>query len=331
MIKNNETGTKQIPLFFIIGRARSGTTLLRTLFDAHPNVKIPIEAPVIMQMNKKYGKITEWTKGLLLEFYDDLLRVKDFNKWEIDEEKLKSELLKHEGQSNFKQLINTIYLNSPTIFRKEKIMLLGDKNPIYSISIKNLFKLYPEAKYIHLKRDHRAHIVSMQKAGLYATDIVALAFRWKYSANKLSNLKGKCPDSFFSLRYEDLVNAPEKHLQGICTFLNIPFCPEVINYHELTNELYNTKLENTIEEHHKRVFKPIDASRVDSWKNEMSKANIKIADYVVGRWAEKEGYERQFTKFPFSLKIKVFPAILYQRLFYAYRYIYHKLPAVFRK
>ncbi|HAH58404.1 MAG TPA: hypothetical protein DCL86_09670, partial [Bacteroidales bacterium] len=30
-----------LPIFFIIGRPRSGTTLLRMLFEAHPQVIIP--------------------------------------------------------------------------------------------------------------------------------------------------------------------------------------------------------------------------------------------------------------------------------------------------
>jgi hypothetical protein len=33
------------PFFFIIGRSRSGTTLLMTMYDAHPNVIIPFESP----------------------------------------------------------------------------------------------------------------------------------------------------------------------------------------------------------------------------------------------------------------------------------------------
>ncbi|MCF8372389.1 MAG: sulfotransferase [Bacteroidales bacterium] len=315
-----------IPFFFIVGRARSGTTLLRTLFDAHPNVKIPLESPLIQELAKDYAMKEDWTEKGLLHFHQKVLGVKDFRKWGMDAQELKEKLLQHTGKSSFQNLINTIYYYSPTIFKKEEILLLGDKNPVYSINIKQIFRLYPEAKYIHLQRDHRAHILSMQKAGLYASDLVALAFRWKYSARKLSRLKQKHPGSFYSLRYEDLVKAPEQYLREMCAFLAIPYCPEVINYHELTTELYRSKLEGTIEDHHKRVFKPIDDTRVDSWKDEMSEPDIQMADLVVGRWAEKEGYKRQFKKHPLGLRLKVLPAILYQRVFYVYRFIYHKLP-----
>ncbi|NQU34666.1 MAG: sulfotransferase [Bacteroidetes bacterium] len=47
----------KIPFFFVVGRPRSGTTLLRTLFDAHPNVSFPPECQFIINLYPKYGKI----------------------------------------------------------------------------------------------------------------------------------------------------------------------------------------------------------------------------------------------------------------------------------
>ncbi|HAL65426.1 MAG TPA: hypothetical protein DCP10_07675 [Bacteroidales bacterium] len=52
-------GKGKSQLFFILGRPRSGTTLLRTLLDAHPQVKVPPEYPVVLQLYKKYGRIRQ--------------------------------------------------------------------------------------------------------------------------------------------------------------------------------------------------------------------------------------------------------------------------------
>ena len=75
LIKNIES----LPLFFIIGRPRSGTTLLKTLFDAHPNVNIPIECPVFMALHNRYGETKYWSKNTLSLFYNDLLKLKRFD------------------------------------------------------------------------------------------------------------------------------------------------------------------------------------------------------------------------------------------------------------
>jgi hypothetical protein len=50
----------RIPFFFILGRPRSGTTLIRTLFDAHPNVKIPPEFPFIPLLARRFRNVKEW-------------------------------------------------------------------------------------------------------------------------------------------------------------------------------------------------------------------------------------------------------------------------------
>ena len=319
-----------IPFFFIIGRARSGTTLLRTMFDAHPNVIIPLESPIIMHLYRKYGKVKRWDSETLNSFYEDTLKVKDFCKWEIDNESLRNSILDQPEDITYKELINLIYLSTVSFFPKSEIQLIGDKNPVYSISIKSIILRYPEAKYIHLQRDYRAHILSMLNAGLYAKDVIALAYRWKYSAKIISKIKNKFPEKFYSVRYEDLVNDPERYLKEMCDFLGIVFYPDMINYHTKLDEVYS-EIKDKIEDHHKRVFQPIDVSRIDSWKQELQKDQILFADAVVGKWAEKEGYERIHKKPHLLTELKVFPSVTYQRIFYLYRYFHSKIPGFLRK
>lgn len=322
--------TKATGFFFIIGRARSGTTLLRTMFDAHPNIKIPLESPLILELAKDFSKKETWGKADLLDFYQRVIRVKDFKKWGMDNEELKEKLLTHEGTCSFKELIDSIYCSAPDIFEKGKILLVGDKNPVYSIWIKQIFKLYPEAKYIHLQRDYRAHIVSMLKVGLFSRHIVALAYRWKYSAKTISKIKKRYPHLFFSLKYEELVERPEFYLSQLCDFLGLPFHADMLSFQEQIKVIEEADTKGKIEDHHKRIFQPVDTSRIDSWKEEMSADDIKIADWVVGRWAEKEGYKKQFTKFPINFRIKNLPALLIQRPWYFYQKIYDSLPLFYK-
>ncbi len=318
-----------VPFFFIIGRPRSGTTLLRTLFDAHPNVKIPIESPLIMRLKGKFENKIKWSEADILEFYEDLVAVKDFHKWKLDLNKLKSELIKYVGDTTFKRLIEVVYLFSDSAFVKKEILLIGDKNPIYSIRIINLIKLYPEAKYIHLTRDYRAHILSMINSGLIPNDCITLAFRWKYSAKMIAKLKKKYPGNFYTIKYEDLVNDSIFHIEKLCNFLSIPFVPNVINYNKKIEPLYE-EMKNEVEDRHLRVFKPIDNTKVNHWKTELSDEYIRFADATIGKWAEKEGYERMYTKPSIGVYVKIIPTIVYQKIYYSYNYFYTKLPTSIR-
>jgi len=90
-----------LPFFFIIGRPRSGTTLLRTLFDAHPNVTIPLECPLIKHLSDKYQHIRLWDAPLLNMLYQDVLKQQKFDTWFINKDDLKESLLKHAGHYSF--------------------------------------------------------------------------------------------------------------------------------------------------------------------------------------------------------------------------------------
>ena len=47
----------RIPIFFIVGRPRSGTTLLRALFETNPNVCFPPECQFIINIYPEYGNL----------------------------------------------------------------------------------------------------------------------------------------------------------------------------------------------------------------------------------------------------------------------------------
>ncbi|MCF8232714.1 MAG: sulfotransferase, partial [Bacteroidales bacterium] len=212
-----------IPFFFIIGRPRSGTYLLRSLFDAHPNVIIPTECPMIVNLYPKYGKVKNWNKKLLNAFAEDVFLHKDFQKWKIDRQRVRQKILSLEGEVSFQTLIKAVYSEYQSVFPKDEILLFGDKNPVYSTNTEKVMKAFPEARYIHLTRDYRDNLASIQKVDFEAPYPPLIAYRWRFSAKKIHRLKKQYPRHFYSLRYEDLVSAPEKNMQQLCDFLGIPY------------------------------------------------------------------------------------------------------------
>ena len=63
---------KKIPMVFIMGKERSGTTLLQTLLDAHPNIVAPPESEFIVLLYPRFGKIKKWTKKKIYDFLEEL-------------------------------------------------------------------------------------------------------------------------------------------------------------------------------------------------------------------------------------------------------------------
>ncbi|MEI6122633.1 MAG: sulfotransferase [Bacteroidota bacterium] len=318
-----------IPFFFVVGRARSGTTLLRCLLDAHPEISIPLECAFIIHLQGKYGKCSLWDTQTLQEFYHDLLKYPKFHFWTVDTEQLKKDLQACAGATTYSSICRVVYAHFKSFFPKTDIKLLGDKNPSYSFHTKQLVKLFPEAKFIHITRDYRDNIISMIQAKFEAKIYSSLAYRWKFANKQTLKQKNKTPEKFYTLRYEDLVALPEFYMRQICEFLGVDFVPEMINYHAKLDEMRKIYPTDLINRHHKSLFQPINTDKIYAWKHLLTEKQIKICDTVVGPFAEKMGYERKYQR-SVLMYLYCLPGMFYGRLLYFVMGAIHKLPLSIR-
>jgi len=315
-----------LPIFFIIGRPRTGSTLIRTLFDAHPNVIIPPECPIVMNLFPKYGQIKNWNKKKLLDFYKDVQKQRKFPSWQIDLDKLKNDILGCEGKTTFQHLIRILYINNNSLFDKEAIIALGDKNPVYSIYLKKILKAFPDAKFIHLTRDYHDNILSILKVDFEAPLVPLIAYRWRYSAINILKLKKKCPSQFYTIKYEDFVNDHREHYRKLCEFVGVPYDDKVFEFYKKRDEVYKLYPKKTLDKYHKSLFQPISNQKVGLWKTAMKEKDIKTADAVIGKYSEMLGYERKYKKASFWTLIRILPGMTYGRLSYVFGFFVDLLP-----
>lgn len=315
-----------LPLFFIIGRPRTGTTLLRSLFDAHPNVQIPWECQFILNLYPQYGALKYWTKEKISQFYNDLIQQWQFSAWNINHEKLQADLYALEGNNDYVTVCETVYLNFISFYNKDEIKVIGDKNHGYTIYTDRLKKLWPEAKFIYILRDYRDNYHSVTKVDFELPVVSLVVYKWKYFYKKALEASKKYPDSFYFIRYEDLATDPHLHFSKICAFLNIPYLPEVFEFYRMKEKASAIYPDDILEKHHKSLFNPINTSRLGLWKKAMSKRQVRIADYVAGQYADEAGYQREFTKFSLLTAIEATPGILYARFLYFMTVIIDKFP-----
>ncbi|MHC1778043.1 MAG: sulfotransferase [Lentimicrobium sp.] len=316
----------QIPVFFIIGRPRTGTTLLQSLFDAHPGISIPWECQFVLNLYPAYGKITHWRSDQLEAFYADLLNQWQFSSWNIDHEKLRNELLKCTGDHSYRDICQVVYLNFVSFYPKDKVNLIGDKNHGYTIYTSRLRKIYPEAKFIYMLRDYRDNFDSVKRVDFEVPIVSLVVFKWKYFYRKALRASKKYPDSFFFIRYEDLVSEPEKYFSKISDFLTIPFMPEVFDFYKMKGKAEETYPTDVLEKHHKSLFNPINTSRLGLWKKSMSETQVKIADLVAGKYAEQAGYERKYKRFNPYIALLAFPGVFYAECIYLLTYLVDRFP-----
>jgi len=306
-----------VPMFFIIGRPRSGTTMLRMLFEAHPHVIIPPESPFIISLYKKYGKIIFWDDVVIQSFTNDLMKQRYFDKWLISAEDLKAHLLKIKGECTFQAMVKQVCLAYKSVYDKQQIHLIGDKNPYYSLYIRRIHRLFPEAKIIHLTRDYRDNYLSLTNVNFEVPIVPLVVYRWKFAWRLASTLRKQHPGLVYALRYEDLAANPEPEFGKLCDFLGIDFDPSVMNFYEKKSEVEKAYAgSGEIGVIHKSLLNPISTSRMNLWKTEMSPKQIRTADMVAGKTGRLAGYEPEFPGFSFGVWVKTLPMQVYGWLMY---------------
>lgn len=310
-------GMSSPSLFFIIGRPRSGTTLLRFLFEAHPRILVPPESPFILNLYRKYRKVTDWDPSIIREFCDDVFKQRYFDKWLTDKEHLYQRLLEKEGKATFQTMVRQVCLSYTSVFEKEEILWIGDKNPGYSLYVHRIHQLFPEAKIIHITRDYRDNYLSLIKVNFEVPIVPLVVYRWKFALKQMWKLKKQIPDQIYSVRYEDLVADPELCFRAVCQFLGIPYDPEVLSFYRKKSEVEKAySAHDEISQVHQSLFNPISTRRIDLWKTEMKSGDVRIADLVAGKAAEMAGYKRQYARFNPGLYIWILPVLVYGSIMY---------------
>ncbi len=279
-------------MFFIVGRARSGTTLLQTLLDAHPSIVIPSESCILLHLKNKYFTCTNWDDKTLDAFLEDLLTEKKLKQsWKVDYEKLKNEIVVvPQSQRNYTIICKILYLNYSSIFNQQNISLIGDKNPIYSAFISDMLELFPQAKFIHIVRDYRANVFS-NKDVFSLKNIACLAHAWNYHNRKIEIAKTKIPHQFYTLKYEELALNPKNEMKKIFDFLNVRYNDSVFDFYKAVNEKSEQKVRNRFKKVHGNLLNPININRVEVWKNGLSEKDISLSECICELDGKKYGYD----------------------------------------
>jgi hypothetical protein len=317
----NNTHLKELPLFFIIGRPRSGTTLLRSMLDAHPNVKVPPEYPVILDLYNKYGKLKSWTSGDIEAFIADFKATQPKEYWSygflrIDEEALRKSIEAMMPDISFEGLIKAFYYHYQSFYEHGEIKLLGDKNPIYASFMPRLLKIFPNAKFIYLTRDYRDNYLSITKFEFEAPNIVLQTYRWKYVTRLFFSLTRNNPGRLIHVRYEDLATDPTEALDRICRFLSIGYDSNMLKFHERSRDAAKLVEKEVFEKFHSGLLKPVTSVGLYRWKAVLQKKDLMKADLTVGRCGEKTGYERFYTNSFSLLQLQIWPMKVYGYLLY---------------
>jgi Sulfotransferase family len=284
----------------IVGAPRSGTTLLRLMLDAHPQLAIPPETGFLtlasalrsagqpLQTEVFVEAITSFPPAMP-GWPDFGIPLADFRR-ELDRIRL----------VDVADGFRAFYRLYAARFGKSR---WGDKTPGYVLHLCDIAETLPEAHVIHVIRDGRDVSLSLRQCWFSPSqDMRVLAAHWQRHVAEGRRQGARCR-RYIEVRYEALVRRSAAVLDEICRFVGLPYASELERYHETAmlrlreHRGRQTRDGVLVVSHEERlrqqqlVTRPPDPSRIEAWKETMTAVERSDFEDVAGELLRDLGYE----------------------------------------
>ena len=282
------------PAPFVVGVARSGTTLLRLMLDAHPDLAIPPETHFIPKVIRACKEADD-PHQRVFELLSEHRRWPDYG---LDADELRERLDRIQPLTAGEALRAFYRLYA----EKHGKPRWGDKSPSYVRKMRRVQSALPEARFVHLVRDGRDVALSQVQVD-FGPDRVSEAARDWVGGIERARRQARRLRHYLELRYEDLVADPEPQLRRVCEFIELPWDPAMLTYHlgaerrmaEVTRDLARgegSAIPAAVRaSRHTRVAEPPQQERAGRWRTEMSSSDRDAFEGVAGDLLDELGYD----------------------------------------
>lgn len=269
---------------FVGGCPRSGTTLLRTMLNSHPDLAVPHETLFLVPAWRRrdaFGDLgTAEARVAVARWLLDLKKSR-FHRLGIEAEELVERFAA--APPTLGSLMEACFALYAEHNGKER---WGDKRPSYARNLDAVFGLFPDTQFVNVVRDPRACVLSMRKAwpswGLLAS---ATEVWERTDADVQRAIKRLRADQILEIKYEDLINRPDETLHLLCEFygLDTGGIGRMMDYHRgsklPTGELYEN------------AARPVNTASLQKWAKELEPAEIALIERTLGKRMRHYGYE----------------------------------------
>ncbi|WJW74448.1 sulfotransferase [Thiohalobacter sp. IOR34] len=271
---------------FIVGAARSGTTLLQYMLRSHPALSLPTaESHFIIPFQQRRGDYPRLEdvagmRRLLRDIYQARRRFfdEDLHGLEFEPDAV-AETLHARGCHTLPEVIAGIFqLNA----EHEGKARWGDKTPYYILHLDTLLQMFPDAQVVHIVRDGRDCALSMleRRWDLQIFNTYHAGYLWDRYVRAGRDFGERHPECYFELRYEDLLDEPHGIMRSLCAFLDIEFSESLIEFRKSKAEGGRTPL----------LQRPLQKANQAKWRQRMSRRQIAIFEAMAGESLERFGY-----------------------------------------
>ncbi len=270
------------PPLFIVGNDRSGTTMLRLILDAGPEIAIPPESMILTD----YGAV--WENGALddpeaaARFMTEVWGHPKIALWNLEGPPPQVPPgLDHAAAYRF-----VVQAPFRAYARQAGKPRWGDKTPHYVHHIRALLAVWPQARVVILVRDGRDVALSVERMPFGPNNAWAAASWWARGIRAGRRAQAEHAGAVLTVRYEDLVSDPGRIVPEICAFADLTFGPEML----AIDRADRTKIVVDQKDWFPTLFDGIHTSASGRWGSEMPLRDQRIFASLAGPELSALGY-----------------------------------------
>ncbi|MEP6574538.1 MAG: sulfotransferase [Gemmatimonadota bacterium] len=281
---------------FVVGSARSGTTLLQLMLNSHSQLSVAGEVHFfdqICQVRREAPDLTNPSDRA--RFWSGIRRAEGLHKLPDVERVLAvvEERMKGAVEPSY-ELWYRMMLEEYA--RAKGASRFGEKTPQNVWYLREIMALFPRARVIEIVRDPRAVVASLVKVPFSSDDAFSNTLKWKCDVRF-----GAVAREHLRVRYEDLVADPPGQLQRICEYVGVPYEPKMLEY-------YQSAGDHVAAEPWKRnTMAPVQRESITQWEQELTPAHAALIETLTSSECLALGYP--IPRRSLSLRLRALAAV----------------------
>lgn len=267
---------------FVIGHARSGTSIMCILLRKYLNIAYGPESQFIIRIYKNihlFGNLSD--EHNMRQLIRQLAKERCFARWkkkfafQYDEEKIYRGI----REKSYAGVLDSIFRQLTDHLGKEQ---WGDKTPEYNQYLPELLTIFPQARFIHMVRDGRDVVLSAMQKHFGAQNIVIGARYWCASLKNIQHFKQLvAKESLLEIRYENLMDQPVVEFTRIIHFLQIADA--------------SGQLQAILDEQLAQELKP---ANTEKWRTKLTAQENELFERVGGHYLKIYNFARLHDELP---------------------------------
>lgn len=209
------------PPFFIVGCARSGTTLLRDILRLHPNLNAP-EETFFYRWGDPFG-----TKAYQNIYLNNATLKHHYKLDDLSYERVTSMMEKSHDRRNF----NTRYARA-VLKKAQNGTRWFDKTPQNIYGILLIHAQFPKSKIVHIYRNPLNVVASLKAGKVMPEQSLVAAINYWLEAMQIIEVYKRIPNNnLLELKYEDLLSSPKKMVSQL--LIDLDETPDLFDFSKL--------------------------------------------------------------------------------------------------